>query len=155
MASGDRWERAQSKAALATSLASIGAFAGGPAGAAIGGLIGLIVGDQPMILPMDYIAVPAYEFSAMLQGQMPSHQILLKEGEIVNQVQPTESQETAEVIADSKPAKKRKRKKSAWNMFVAKYIKAYHKKHPKGKKTNATLMKEAARKWKSHKRGKK
>lgn len=155
MATGDRWERAQSKAALATSLASIGAFAGGPAGAAIGGLIGLIVGDQPMILQMDYVAVPAYEFSAMLQGQMPSHQILLKEGEVIKQVQPTEAQESVMAIEDKKPVKKKKRKKSAWNIFVAKYIKAYNKKHPKGKKTNATLMKEAARKWKSHKRGKK
>lgn len=151
MATGDRLERAQSKAILATELAAIGAYAGGPAGAAVGGLIGLIVGDKPMILQMDYIAVPAYEFSAMLQGQMPSHQIMLKEGEVVNQLQATEAQETAMVVEDSKP-KKRKRKKSAWNVFVAKYIKAYHKKHPKGKKSNATLMKEAAKKWKRHKK---
>ncbi len=154
MASGDRWERAQSKAALATSLASIGAFAGGPAGAAVGGLVGLIVGDQPIILQMDYIAVPAFEFSAMLTGQMPSHQILLKEGEVIAQVQPTEAQET-EAIIEKKTKRKRKRKLSGWNKFMSQYIKGYHRKHPKGKKTNATLMKEAARKWKSHKRGKK
>lgn len=154
MASGDRWERAQSKAALATSLASIGAYAGGPAGAAIGGLIGLIVGDQPMILQTDYIAIPAYEMAMVMNGQQPTHQILLKEGEVVGQVQPSEAQESAMVVADSKPAKKRKRKKSAWNIFVAKYIKAYHKNTPKGKKSNATLMKEAAKKWKRHKKGK-
>ena len=143
MATGDRLERAQSKAILATELAAIGAYAGGPAGAAVGGLIGLIVGDKPMILQMDYIAVPAYEFSAMLQGQMPSHQIMLKEGEVINQLQATEAQETAMVVEDSKPKKNRKRENSAGQ---------YHKKHPKGKKSNATLMKEAAKKWKRHKK---
>ncbi len=148
LAKGDRLERAQSKAVLATELAAIGAYAGGPVGAAIGGLVGLIVGDQPMILQMDYVAIPAYEFSAVMAGTMPSHQILLKEGEVIRQMQPTEAQETAMVVEDSKPTRKRRRKKSAWNKFVAEYIKAYHKKHPKGKKSNATLMKEAAKKWK-------
>ncbi len=153
VAKGDRWERAQSKAALATSLASIGAYAGGPIGAGIGGLIGLIVGDEPMILQMNYIAIPAYEFSAVQAGKEPSHRILLKEGEVIRQVQPTEAQETAMVLEDSKPRRKVKRKKSAWNKFVATYIKSYHKNTPKGKKSNATLMKEAARKWKRHKKG--
>lgn len=154
MASGDRLERAAAKGALATSLAGVGFALGGPVGGVIGGLTGLIVGDQPIVLQMDYIAVPAYEFSALLQGQEPSHRILLKEGEMIAQVQPTEAQETEAILETSTKPKKR-RKKSAWNIFVASYIKAYHKGTPKGKKTNATLMKEAARKWKSHKRGKK
>lgn len=153
MAKGDRWERAASKGALATSLAGVGMMAGGPVGAAVGGLIGLIVGDQPIVLQMDYIAVPAYEFSAVLQGQEPSHRILLKEGELIAQVQPSEAQETEAILESSKPRRKVKRKKSAWNKFVANYIKSYHKNTPKGKKSNATLMKEAARKWKRHKKG--
>lgn len=154
MAQGDRWERAASKGALATSLAGVGMMAGGPAGAAIGGLIGLIVGDQPIVLQMDYIAVPAYEFSAVLQGKEPSHRILLKEGEVIAQVQPSEAQETEEILKDSKKKPKKRRKLSGWNKFMSQYIKAYHKNTPKGKKSNATLMKEAARKWKRAKKGK-
>lgn len=150
MAAGDRWERAASKGALATSLAGVGMMAGGPAGAAIGGLIGLIVGDQPIVLQMDYIAVPAYEFSAVLQGQEPSHRILLKEGEVVAQVQPSEAQETEEILKDSK--KKKKRKLNSWQKFLKTFTYRKRRKSETPAEYGRARMKAAS---KAFKRGKK
>lgn len=152
---GERLERAASKALLASELALTGAVVGGPVGAVIGGIAGLIVGDSTIIFPVPMIAIPAHEYSAMLDGRPPSVQIYINAGEVLTQIQPTEAQETLLLVENKKPRKKRKRKLTGWNKFMSAYIKGYHKKHPKGKKTNGTLMKEAAKKWKSHKRGKK
>lgn len=150
MAQGDRWERAASKGALATSLAGVGMMAGGPAGAAIGGLIGLIVGDQPIVLQMDYIAIPAFELAVVMQGNKPSHQILLKEGEVLSQVQPTEAQETAEVLTSA--PKKKKRKLNSWQKFLKTFSYRKRRKSETPAEYGRARMKAAS---KAFKRGKK
>ena len=88
MADSKRLDRAKSKALLAAGLGAAGAAAGaplGPVGAAVGGglgvLTGVIVGDQTMVFQLDYVAVPAYEYSGLLAGRAPTHSIYIKAGE--------------------------------------------------------------------------
>ena len=68
------------------------------------------------------IAIPAYQYSLMLQGKEPTFQIYIKEGECIKAVLPTDMQLAAvevmrqDNVLENKPAK---RKLSAWNKFVA------------------------------------
>ena len=156
---GARKERAESKAILASSLAGVGAGAGGvvggPVGAAIGGvgggLLGLIIGDSGGTFPVDYVAVPAYEYSSVLAGRSPSHVVFIKAGETLvptgGNVDDVELGE-AEAASLSVPKKRRRSRNNKWNAFVKKEWRAYKKAHPKGKKTFAEVSKAASRKYK-------
>ena len=132
-----REERAKSKATLSASLAATGAAVGsvyGPvvtvAGGTLGALTGLIVGDQEIIFPMDYVAIPAFEYALVRQGHSPSQVIYIKEGEVLTQVQTTEAQETQEILTGATPTTPapKKRKASAYNR---RYAKAFKKVAPK------------------------
>ena len=102
-------------AALGSALGPMGAVGG----AVAGGLLGFVLADGERIVPVDMIAIPAYQYSAMLQGREPTFQVFIKEGECIKPVIPTDYQMAgalvvAEESADSKP----KRKLSKWQRYI-------------------------------------
>ena len=127
----ERVNRAIAKSILAAEGAAIGGAIGGPAGATAGALVGLVVGDQPMTFATDYVAVPAHEYSAVRQGMAPSHTILIKEGEVLRQVQPTEAMETEMTLDTATVEKPKKRKVSKYNRAYAKAFKSIAHKYKK------------------------
>lgn len=122
-------ESARSKVATSTALAGIGAgigAVGGPVGAAIGGgigaITGLIIGDESTVLPIDVVAIPAFQ-AYMIQGS-PTITYYIKAGETilatggnVDDVQEgiAESAALASTAA-SKPA--RSAKPTAWSRYM-------------------------------------
>ena len=75
--------------------------------------------DGERIVPCDMIAVPAYQYSAMLAGREPTFQMLIKEGELVTPILKTDammSEEAMEEIALS--SLKPTRKKSKWQRYM-------------------------------------
>lgn len=128
MADSNRMDRAKSKALLAGALGAAGAAAGaplGPVGAAVGGgvgvLTGVIVGDQQMTFQLDYVAVPAYEYAALLAGSSPSHTVYIKAGETLmptggNVQDVLEGEMQAEAITEA-AVKPKRRKRNPWITF--------------------------------------
>lgn len=102
--------------------AALGAALGpwGAAGGAVaGGLLGFVLADGERIVPTDMIAIPAYQYSAMLQGREPTFQIFIKEGECIKPVLPTDYEMAGQVVlAETVMEEKPKRKLSAWNRYV-------------------------------------
>lgn len=102
--------------------AALGAALGpwGAAGGAVaGGLLGFVLADGERIVPVDMIAIPAYQYSAMLQGREPTFQIFIKEGECIKPVLPTDYELAGQtVLADYEPQIAPKRKKSAWQRYM-------------------------------------
>ena len=100
--------------------AALGAALGpwGAAGGAVaGGLLGFVLADGERIVPVDMIAIPAYQYSAMLQGREPTFQVFIKEGECIKPVIPTDYQMAGQVVmADEVVAPKRKL--SAWQRYI-------------------------------------
>lgn len=102
-------------AALGAALGPLGAAGG----AVAGGLLGFVLADGERIVPIDMIAIPAYQYSLMLQGKEPTFQLYIKEGEVIMPVIPTDMQVAgAAVLADNIVEAKPKRKLSAWNKYV-------------------------------------
>jgi len=106
-------------AALGAALGPLGAAGG----AVAGGLLGFVLADGERIVPIDMIAIPAYQYSLMLQGKEPTFQLYIKEGEVIMPVIPTDMQMAGAAVlsetgnlAGGKPVKKRKL--SAWNRYV-------------------------------------
>ena len=105
-------------AALGSALGPLGAAGG----AVAGGLLGFVLADGERIVPVDMIAIPAYQYSAMLQGREPTFQIFIKEGECIKPVIPTDFQMAGNVVlqdtvsqaASAKP----KRKLSKWQRYI-------------------------------------
>lgn len=127
----DRIDRAVAKSILAAEGAAIGGAIGGPAGATVGALTGLVVGDQPLTFQTDYVAIPSHEYALVRAGMAPSHTILIKEGEVLRQVQPTEAMETAAVLSGDTMAAPKKRKVSKYNRAYAKAFKSVAHKYKK------------------------
>lgn len=100
--------------------AIIGGAVGGVPGAIAGGLIGFVLADGERITPIDMIAIPAYQYSSMLQGREPTFQIFIKEGELIAPVKPTDFMQSSAIVDQVKgPAPgSKKRKLSAWNRYV-------------------------------------
>lgn len=102
--------------------AALGAALGpwGAAGGAVaGGLLGFVLADGERIVPVDMIAIPAYQYSAMLQGREPTFQLFIKEGECIKPVLPTDYELAGQtVLADYAPQMAPKRKKSAWQRYM-------------------------------------
>ena len=128
MADSKRIDRAKSKALLAAGLGAAGAAAGaplGPVGAAVGGglgvLTGVIVGDQQMTFQLDYVAVPAYEYAALLAGSSPSHSIYIKSGETLiptgGSVDDVELGEMEAQMMTEAVVKPKRRKRNPWITF--------------------------------------
>ena len=105
--------------------AALGAALGpwGAAGGAVaGGLLGFVLADGERIVPVDMIAIPAYQYSAMLQGREPTFQIFIKEGEMIAPVLSTDYLQAQAAMASEEAksliAVRQKRKKSAWQRYM-------------------------------------
>ena len=72
-------ESAKSKVESASALAAVGGAIGWPLGAGIGAVTGLIIGDGEVVLPLDMVAIPAYQ-AYMISGT-PALQIYMRAGE--------------------------------------------------------------------------
>jgi len=102
-------------AALGSALGPMGAVGG----AVAGGLLGFVLADGERIIPVDMIAIPAYQYSAMLQGREPTFQVFIKEGEVVSPVMPTDYEMAgALVLEENLSEAKPKRKLSAWQRYI-------------------------------------
>ena len=106
-------------AALGAALGPLGAAGG----AVAGGLLGFVLADGERIVPIDMIAIPAYQYSLMLQGKEPTFQLYIKEGEVIMPVIPTDMQVAgavvlADEVKDARVSSKKKRKLTAWNKYV-------------------------------------
>ena len=104
--------------------AIIGAAAtgGSPIGALAGGLIGFVLADGERIVPVDMIAVPAYQYSMILQGKEPTFQIYIKEGELIAPVLPTDMMESQMVVSsitgNDHSGNRKKPKLNAWQKYI-------------------------------------
>ncbi len=102
-------------AALGSALGPLGAAGG----AVAGGLLGFVLADGERIVPVDMIAIPAYQYSAMLQGREPTFQLFIKEGECIKPVIPTDFQMAGQVVLQEElVSTKPKRKLTPWNRYV-------------------------------------
>lgn len=100
----------------ATEGALIGGAVGGPIGAVGGGLAGWFLADQNTVLPVDMIAIPAYQAS-LIQGN-PAFQIYMRAGE---SIVPTggnvrDVQEVVNASAAAEP--KRRSKPTKWHRYM-------------------------------------
>lgn len=129
--------------------ALIGGAVGGVPGAVAGGLIGFVLADGERVTPIDMIAIPAYQYSAMLQGREPTFQIFIKEGELIAPVLPTDFQQSSMVVESVSPdlGAARKRKLNSWQKYIKQ--KKNHIKFKSGKnkgKLNLKAMSKAFKK---------
>ena len=117
---------------------------GAAGGAVAGGLLGFVLADGERIVPVDMIAIPAYQYSAMLQGREPTFQIFIKEGELIMPVLATDSQMAGAAVVQSEMTTTRskpKRTMSKWNKYVKnKKNHIYHKSGPNKGKLNLKAM---------------
>lgn len=143
-------------AALGAPLGPLGAVGG----AVAGGLLGFVLADGERIVPVDMIAIPAYQYAAVLEGREPTFQLYIKEGECIKPLLPTDAQLAGRevLLQDAMYADKakemitapnKKRKLSAWQRYVKQ--KKNHIKFKNGKLN----LKAMARKFRSMQRGKK
>jgi len=138
--------------------AALGAALGpwGAAGGAVaGGLLGFVLADGERIVPVDMIAIPAYQYSAMLQGREPTFQIFIKEGECIKPLVPTDAQVAgivaltaeerqayrSEMLAVQKP-----RKLNSWQRYIKQ--KKNHIKFKSGKDKGKLNLKAMSRAYK-------
>jgi len=128
--------------------AALGAAVGGPAGAlaggAVGGLVGFILADGERITPIDMIAIPAYQYSGMLQGREPTFQIFIKEGEMIAPILPTDFMESSAVASAVSKRSKPKRKLSKWQKYIK--VKKNQIKFKSGKNKGKLNLKAMAKK---------
>lgn len=103
-------------AALGSALGPLGAAGG----AVAGGLLGFVLADGERIIPIDMIAIPAYEYAAVLQGRQPTFQLYIKEGEVVMPVIPTDMQVAGAVVLEEtiQEQPKKRRKLNAWQRYI-------------------------------------
>ena len=156
-----RKERAESKGQLATDLALTGAAIGsvyGPAGTVAGGvaggLAGLIIADQGMVLPLDMIAIPAYQ-AYMIAGT-PATQIYIKAGETIlptggNVADVQMGIEQAASIVE--PMKKKKRKANPWIKFSKSFAYRSRRKNETAQAYLSARNKAASKAYKQGKSG--
>ena len=119
---------------------------------AIQTLTGLLLADEKVVVPMDMVAIPAYQ--AYLLKEQPSFSIYIKEGEVIDQVQPTDAMVSEAIVEDVAPASatkkvRRKRKspyKAAYSRHFDKVKSKYKTKAGKWKKDGfKRAVKEAHR----------
>jgi hypothetical protein len=132
-------QRVADKVLLAADLATVGS-AVGPVGTIGGAIAGLLIGDDPIVVPIDMIAIPAYQYSALVGSGVPAFSIYIKEGEVLTQVMATEAEEAAEAMAmasmEAAPTKKRKT-----TAYQRKYKAAFKKVKSKHKKKDGQWKK--------------
>jgi hypothetical protein len=99
--------------------AIMGAYVAGPIGAVAGGLMGYLLADEPRITPYDMVAIPAYQYASMLAGMPPTHQIFIKEGELIAPILPTDAMESSAVLGATEAIKEKKpRKLTKWQRYM-------------------------------------
>tara|TARA_R100001594_G_scaffold149889_1_gene209070 strand:- start:415 stop:954 length:540 start_codon:yes stop_codon:yes gene_type:complete len=131
--------------------ALIGGAVGGVPGAIAGGLIGFVLADGERVTPIDMIAIPAYQYSAMLQGREPTFQIFIKEGELIAPVLPTDMMQSVQALDYVEAVvNKPKRKLNSWQKYIKQ--KKNHIKFKSGKNKGKLNLKAMS---KAFKRGKK
>lgn len=129
-------------------LGPVGGFVGGVLGGTLGGISGFILGDQETVFPIDMIAIPAYQ--AYLLSGTPAFQIFIKEGEVLTQVQLTDAQESAVIVATDSTIKRKRAKGAGLPKKYAKmgFKKGWreYKKTPGYKRKQASKKKKGGRK---------
>lgn len=117
----ERFDNALKFGKLGSKVGSVVPLAGNAVGATLGAIGGFLLGDSETVFPIDMIAIPAYQ-AYMLNGT-PAFQIYIKEGEVLTQVQMTDAQEAMGELngaeSTSEQAPKKKRRKSAWNIYTS------------------------------------
>jgi len=122
--------------------AALGFAVGGPVGALAGGAIGWLLADEIRVAPCDLVAIPAYQYSAMLAGVPPTFQIFVKEGEMIAPIQPTDAMTSTAAIENlaTKVAPK-PRKLTKWQKYLKqKKNKIYFKSGKKKGQLNLKAM---------------
>jgi hypothetical protein len=135
--------------------AVLGFAVGGPIGAAGGGIAGWYLADSNTVVPVDMIAIPAYQ-AYMIQGN-PAFEIFIRSGETIvptgGEVRDMEQAAfEAKAISDG-IARMKKRKKGGG--LPRKYAKMGFKKGWAAYKKTAAYKKKAAKKKKTTRRRKK
>jgi len=128
--------------------ALLGYTLAGPVGALGGGLAGWILADEKTVLPVDMVAIPAYQ-AYMIQGD-PAFTVYMRAGETVvptgGNVKDVNEAIMSNPVKPATPSKKRA--KSGWHNYIAKpknQIK--HKSGPmKGRLNLKRMAKEYRRK---------
>ena len=116
-------------------------------GAIAGGLIGFVLADGERITPIDMIAIPAYQYSGMLQGREPTFQIFIKEGEFIAPVKPTDFMQSSSLVNQVKSADLRpKRKLNKWQRYLS--VKKNQIKFKSGKNKGKLNLKAMSRAFK-------
>lgn len=124
--------------------AVIGGAVGGLPGAIAGGLIGFVLADGERVVPVDMIAVPAYQYSLMLQGKEPTFQIYIKEGELIAPVLKTDMMQSLEVVEAVQELPKAKRPLNKWQKYIKQdKNKIYYKSGKNKGKLNFKAMSKA------------
>lgn len=119
--------------------AVLGFAVGGPIGAAGGGIAGWYLADATTVVPVDMIAIPAYQ-AYMLQGS-PAFQIFIRAGETIVATGGN-VEDVQEVVQTSAPATK-KVKLSKWNRYVKN--KKNHIRYTSGKNKGKLNLKKMAK----------
>jgi len=117
-----RLATAKQYGAYGAKVGSVIPLGGSAVGGALGAIGGFILGDREIVFPIDMIAIPACQ--AYLLERQPFFTIYIKEGEVLNQVLPTDAMETEVALAGKAniPVLKKTRAPSAYSK---KYSKAF------------------------------
>mgnify|MGYP003650256901 FL=1 len=125
--------------------------AGAVGGAVAGGLLGFVLADGERIVPVDMIAIPAYQYASVLQGREPTFQVFIKEGEVIMPVLPT-AYETAGAVVLAEDVEMKPRRKSAWHKYMGQ--KKNQIKFKSGKRKGQLNLKAMGSKFRKKKGGK-
>ena len=107
-------EGVEAGSALLSPLGPLGSLGGG----LLGGLAGFVLADGERITPIDMIAIPAFEYGQVRNGQDPTFMIYIKEGEMIAPVIKTDFMEATEEVLPGTNTQTKKRKLSKWNRYV-------------------------------------
>ena len=143
----------ESKVEKAIDYGTLGYEIAGGVGAVAGASLGLLIGDETTVLPIDMIAIPAYQ-AYMLQGNSPAITLYIKAGEAIiatggNVRDVKEGEE--EVKELTKPKRKRK-KRTKWHRFVKAFEYRKRKKNETQNEYLSAKMKAASRAYKKVKK---
>ena len=128
--------------------AVLGFAVGGPIGAAGGGIAGWYLADTTTVMPVDMIAIPAYQ-AYMIQGN-PAFEIFMRAGETV--VATGGNVQDVQEVVESMPIRSKSNRKKGGGL-PRKYAKMGFKKGWAAyKKTPAYKKKTAAKKKKSRRK---
>ena len=129
--------------------ALVGSAFGGVPGAIGGGLAGWFLADQNTILPVDMIAIPAYQAS-LIQGS-PAFQIYMRAGETIMPTGGNVQDVQQAVMSEAMDMKPKRVKKTGWHRYMKQ--KKNQIKFKSGKMKGRLNLKSMARAYKKSKKG--